>query len=158
MAKPKKATGAWKIRSWTPLNVVDLGEKSSCSLLQKSATEFIGFSGCQPARIPPCLSSHRGEHCNYIWRFLKIWGDPQSSSILEDVIFHDINHHFRATPMTSWKPPDPCQERHFFAAYSSGDQVEYFSATQGKWLLGEVQFRWSRPCGPSKKRQLALFS
>ena len=105
MAKPKKATGAWKIRNWTPLNVVDLGEKSSCSLLQESATWFIGFSGCQPARIPPCLSSHRGEHCNYIWRFPKIWGYPQSSSILEDGIFHDINHHFRATPMTSWKPP-----------------------------------------------------
>lgn len=32
----------------------------------------------------------------------------------------------------------PKKESNFFAAYSSGDKVEYFSATQGKWLLGEV--------------------
>ena len=30
------------------------------------------------------------------------------------------------------------QETHFVAAYTSGDRVEYFSATQGKWLLGEA--------------------
>jgi len=30
------------------------------------------------------------------------------------------------------------KETHFVAAYTSGDRVEYFSATQGKWLLGEV--------------------
>lgn len=33
----------------------------------------------------------------------------------------------------------PKKESNFFAAYSSGDKVEYFSATQGKWLLGEVR-------------------
>ena len=30
------------------------------------------------------------------------------------------------------------QETHFVAAYNSGDRVEYFSATKGKWLLGEA--------------------
>lgn len=43
-----------------------------------------------------------------------------------------------STVVASQHMAKPKKESNFFAAYSSGDKVEYFSATQGKWLLGEV--------------------
>eukprot|EP00913_Durusdinium_trenchii_P027600 g25888.t1 len=38
----------------------------------------------------------------------------------------------------SFFPEDPHHGHTLFPAYSGGDRVEYFSATQEKWLLGEV--------------------